>query len=254
MEIIRPIYKPLGLTPLEAISRLKAQSPELMGIPLTYAGRLDPMAEGVVLVLGGEAIARKEEFLNLPKTYEAEILLGFSSDTFDALGIVSDFTAMPDTETRIDEALTKILGKHTYPYPLYSSKPVNGKPLWQWVREGKIKGLKIPTTVMDVYSAKLLQTKEYDWLEIYAYIDSAISKVVGDFRQPEILSRWADVNQQMKVNQTVITLKIQFIVGSGTYIRTLAHSIGTLIRGKAILLKLNRTRVGTYLASPAQPC
>lgn len=248
MEIIRPIYKPVGLTPLDAINALKANSPEFAGVPLTYAGRLDPMADGVVLVLGGDAIERKDEFLNLPKTYEAEILLGISSDTFDALGLVSDYQPISAQETEITEALHQILGKHTYPYPLYSSKPVDGKPLWQWVREGKIKGLKIPTTVMDVYSARLEKVVTQQWQEVFEYLNQTIVKVRGDFRQPEILSRWNEINSQLEPSQELTVLKINFIVGSGTYIRTLAHTIGQLLGGRAILLKLRRTAVGPYLA------
>lgn len=252
MEIIQPIYKPLGLTPLEAINRLKTDSPELAGLPMTYAGRLDPMAEGVILVLGGEAIQRKADFLSLPKTYEAEILLGFSSDTFDALGISSNYRAPHLVEDQIPELLQRLLGPHTYPYPLYSSKPVQGKPLWQWVREGRVKGLKVPTTIMDVYSASLVQAQTLPWQEIYRYLTAAIPKVHGDFRQPEILERWAEINDTVTPQEPMTLLKIDFIVASGTYIRTLANAIGQLLGSGALLLKLRRTQIGPYLAKPPQ--
>ena len=50
MSIIN-LYKPAGWTPLAAMEALRAVTPALAGEPMVYAGRLDPMAEGVLLVL-----------------------------------------------------------------------------------------------------------------------------------------------------------------------------------------------------------
>lgn len=83
------VYKPVGLTPSQTISELKKAKPELLNTPLTYAGRLDPMAEGLLLLLDSSIIKNKDEFLQLDKVYEAEVLLGVSTDSFDLLGIPS---------------------------------------------------------------------------------------------------------------------------------------------------------------------
>src|SRR5260221_10407124 len=84
------INKKIGETPSEAILRFKIENPDYDTVAMTYAGRLDPMAEGLLLVLCGEEIDKKEKYLNLSKTYEFEVLWGFSSDTLDILGLVSD--------------------------------------------------------------------------------------------------------------------------------------------------------------------
>ncbi len=83
-----PVYKKLGATPLEALEALRVDRPDLAHELMTYAGRLDPMAEGVLLVLTGEDRYRAKEFQQLDKTYRATFLLGFSSDTGDVLGMV----------------------------------------------------------------------------------------------------------------------------------------------------------------------
>jgi tRNA pseudouridine55 synthase len=83
------INKPAGMTPLEALESLRASRPELAGAPMTYAGRLDPLACGVLVVLTGEDVHSKEQFLGLDKQYEAEILFGFETDSYDILGIPS---------------------------------------------------------------------------------------------------------------------------------------------------------------------
>mgnify|MGYP000153282325 CR=1 FL=1 len=87
MKNILNIYKPVGLSPLDIINILKDKSPEYQDVPITYAGRLDPMAEGVLLLLAGDEVHKNEEYQKLDKEYEAEILIGFNTDTYDVLGI-----------------------------------------------------------------------------------------------------------------------------------------------------------------------
>jgi len=55
---------------------------------MTYAGRLDPLAEGLLLVLTGEECKNKEKYLGLDKEYEVDVLFGFATDTYDILGKV----------------------------------------------------------------------------------------------------------------------------------------------------------------------
>ena len=64
------IWKPVGLTPLEAIETLKEKEASLKEAKMTYAGRLDPLASGVLILLAGEDRFNKEDYLKLPKTYE----------------------------------------------------------------------------------------------------------------------------------------------------------------------------------------
>jgi len=56
--------------------------------PLTYAGRLDPMAEGVLIILVGDECKKKQKYLGLDKEYEIEVLFGLETDTQDILGVI----------------------------------------------------------------------------------------------------------------------------------------------------------------------
>ena len=80
------LYKKIGETPLECLNRFKVENSEYESLPMTYAGRLDPMAEGLLLVLVGEECKKKEDYLYLSKEYEIEVLFGFETDTADVLG------------------------------------------------------------------------------------------------------------------------------------------------------------------------
>src|SRR3989344_725904 len=87
MKLVLNIYKKAGETPLEVINCLKLRCPEYKSVKITYAGRLDPLAKGAIILLAGNAIHKKENYLKLDKEYEAEILLGFETDTYDVLGL-----------------------------------------------------------------------------------------------------------------------------------------------------------------------
>ena len=55
-----------------------------------YAGRLDPMAEGVLLILVDEENKKIGQYMGFDKEYTAEFVLGFSSDSNDVLGIAEN--------------------------------------------------------------------------------------------------------------------------------------------------------------------
>ena len=89
-QAVLKLEKKPGETPLECIRRFQAENPEYEGEKMTYAGRLDPLATGVLLVLTGEECKQKEKYLGLDKEYELIILFGFGTDSMDLLGMVEE--------------------------------------------------------------------------------------------------------------------------------------------------------------------
>src|SRR3989344_2297636 len=85
--MIFELYKKEGQTPLEAMEEFRKENLEYKDQKMTYAGRLDPMAEGVLLILTGDDCKEKQKYLGLNKEYEFEILWGFQTDTYDILGL-----------------------------------------------------------------------------------------------------------------------------------------------------------------------
>lgn len=88
MQKVIVLNKKEGETPLQALESFRIKHKEYKDIKMTYAGRLDPMASGVLVVLAGEETKNKEKYLNLDKEYDFEILFGFATDTYDILGKV----------------------------------------------------------------------------------------------------------------------------------------------------------------------
>ena len=56
MKQVYNVFKPQGLTPLEALERLREKLKLPKELKITYAGRLDPMAEGVLILLAGSKV------------------------------------------------------------------------------------------------------------------------------------------------------------------------------------------------------
>lgn len=245
------VYKPIGISPLDAINLLKEKYPELKSNKMTYAGRLDPMAEGALLILAGNAVYEKEKYLKFDKEYEGEILFGFETDTYDVLGLPKK-DQFPPTPSRqhLDGVLKKFEGDTYLPLPPFSSYKIKGKPLFQWAREKKIGEIEIPTRKTKINSAKILGVDKISGEKLLKIIEQKINLVKGDFRQKEILNQWQEkilpYLSSSRNKEGFSAVKIKIKCSSGTYIRSIAHCIGKELKTGAILLSLVRTKIGKF--------
>ena len=244
-EILQ-LNKNLGETPLECLKRFKADNPQYEETKMTYLGRLDPMAEGLLLVLAGNT-REKERYLAFDKTYEFEVLWQFSSDTYDILGIVNGPDKFPQKlEEKMDKLLAKIMGKKTQEYPAYSSRTVSGKSLFMWARENKIEEIDIPQRNIKIFSTGHIHTRAITGKEIWEEVSRKVALVSGDFRQDKILTAWQNT-LITKPNEVFLISKFRADVSSGTYIRGLAHEMGKILNSAGLAYGIKRTRVGEYL-------
>ncbi len=251
------LYKPIGATPLSVIKEFKKKKPEYEDVKMAYAGRLDPMAHGVLLILVGEECKNREKYQNLEKKYEFEVLFGVKTDTFDILGMVSsheqrspdDTTGIFDTLPCSKEDLLRILKKYNgeieQEYPPYSSKAVDGKKLFQWSREGKIGEIKIPKKKVLIKKLELVGERELSTKELQKDICNRINLVEGDFRQEEIKESWQTFFKSTE--RSILKIwKFKTVVSSGAYVRSLADEFGKELGCEAIAFNILRTRVGSY--------
>ncbi len=88
-EKVLLLNKPLGMTPLELIQGFKKRFPKYEKLKIGYAGRLDPMARGLMVCLVGDESKKQKETELKTKDYVFEALFGVSTDTYDVLGLVS---------------------------------------------------------------------------------------------------------------------------------------------------------------------
>jgi tRNA pseudouridine55 synthase len=236
------LHKLVGQTPLEALEQYRAAHPELAGMPMTYAGRLDPMASGLLLVLAGDDCKQKDTLNALPKTYQAQILFGVGSDSFDVLGIPTISDAPLPSQAQIDEAISALVGTHQLQPPIYSSIPYQGKPLFTWAQTGRLTQAEVPTRPMTITEATFESCELTTMGALLNEIESRIELVQGDFRQQAILQAWRAIPSSTPVAIAHTT----FSVTSGTYIRSIAQHLGETLQTRALLFSLHRSSIGPF--------
>ncbi len=239
------VYKKLGETPLERAQRFQLDHPEFQNSKITYAGRLDPMAEGLLILLTNEAVNAKENFLNLSKTYEVEVLWGLSTDTQDLLGKITNNKLQIPSEVDVRKYIAESAGKFEQKYPAYSSKTVNGKQLFMWAREGKIDEVTIPSHEVEIMSASFLERKNIPKENLIKEIERRVGLVTGDFRQKEILDKWRDVLNELNVDVFMVD-KISFEVSGGFYVRQFVADMFMFFNSCATTFHILRTKVGEF--------
>lgn len=221
MENVLKLYKNVGETPLECLERFRVENSEYKDVPMTYAGRLDPMAEGVLIVLAGEECKKKDEYLGLDKEYIFEVLFGIQSDTYDILGI-------PKNVEEKDFDIKSFVGKRIQEYPAYSSRT------FQMAREGM--EFEPMTKEVEIYRLEKLEEREISARKFLAEISRKIDLVKGDFRQEEIKTVWQNLLENSSEKFDIVKMKIS--CSSGTYVRSIANEMGGLA------YSIKRTRVG----------
>ena len=242
------IYKPIGKTPLDIIKNLKKKK-EYQDTKMSYAGRLDPMAHGVQIILTDELCRQPQTYLNLDKTYEFSICFGIETDTHDILGKITDVeldnNIYSDNRLIISDILDKFVGKIIQEYPLYSSKRVSGKPLWNYAKNNL--PVDIPIHEIQIHT---LQYIDVISLDFHQYLQEIIDKIRildenYDFRQKEIIEGWSQLINTNK-NQKISLLKLKAEVSSGTYIRILVRDICDYLGIIGMTSEIHRTKIGIY--------
>lgn len=235
------LYKNRSETPLEAIMRLRKEKPELESETLSYAGRLDPMAEGILPILvGSEENKNRADYLKKDKEYRVEFLLGCSTDTGDVLGIITDTKFDTKKETEIRDTIESLKQITVQTYPWYSSKTVNGIPLFEYARN-KDFSIERPTREVSIYSVSDVVIKSAGSREVFDGITRDIRLVQGDFRQIESLRSWYDAFREVPEELQIIECTIK--VSSGTYIRGLVENISKSLKIPSLVHKLIRTKI-----------
>lgn len=238
------IHKPIGKTPLQAIKALQRKRPQLQKVKLGYAGRLDPMAQGLLLVLEGEENKKKHLYENLTKTYEVDILFGIATDTYDVMGKITAQKPPAIHKERVEKTLKEYEGTFAQAYPPYSSKAVNGKPLFKWARENRLHEIPIPTKDVTIFSITLQQWRTCSSQELKGRV-AIVKSVEGVFRQEDIIKEW---EKYFAIYPDVVypLLTVTVTASSGTYMRLLAHALGEKVGIPALAFGIKRTAIGEF--------
>lgn len=203
-EGILPIYKERGITSHDVVFRARRI---LQMKKIGHSGTLDPEVDGVLLLLLGGATKVSDYAIDLGKSYRAEVCLGIKTTTEDLTGEVVEECKVTDISLdKIKEILKSMNGEIEQKPPIYSAIKVNGRKLYEYARRGQF-DIEIPTRKVNIYNISFIENSEY-------YKDDKFYFSI-------------DIN-----------------CGKGTYVRTIATSIGEKLNLPSTMSKLTRTRSG----------
>ncbi len=197
------VDKPKGITSFDVIRRLRKKlNIKKMG----HAGTLDPLATGLLLIGMGVGTKKLKDLIGLPKTYEAEILIGKSTTTGDMEGEIVESKEVENLKSEeVEKVLEGMVGILSLPVPIYSAIKKNGKPLYKYARKGE--DVEVPIKKMEIRAIKLLD---------------------------------------VLCTEVECVLFVRMDVGSGTYVRSVAEEIGRRLGYPATVKELCRTTIGKF--------
>ncbi|MFA6017760.1 MAG: tRNA pseudouridine(55) synthase TruB [Patescibacteria group bacterium] len=212
------INKPAGITSHDVVDRVRRITNERT---VGHAGTLDPFATGLLIIgVGRESTKHLSLFLNMGKTYNATILIGKDSTTFDPEGEITDVSIVDGESMAVDSksieaAMKSLTGNLEQIPPMHSAIKIGGKKLYELAR----KGIEIDRPARSV-----------------------------------IVSRFDLVEEEStRKEPRTLPFELHAVIdcSSGTYIRALARDLGAVLGTKAYLTALERSAIGPYSLSEA---
>jgi tRNA pseudouridine55 synthase len=152
------VDKPKGITSHDVVNQVRRITGERR---VGHGGTLDPNATGLLVIgVGRESTKLLGEVTkNMPKEYEAEIILGEERSTDDSEGEITKIGHAPKkiVEKDIEELLLTFVGEQEQMPPIFSAIKKMGQKAYELARKGKI--VDLDPRFITVYEAELLHFK-----------------------------------------------------------------------------------------------
>lgn len=234
---VKKLNKPVGKTPFQLISKLSKKTNK----KYFHTGTLDVMATGLIIAVDTRLRFLETYFKKFSKTYQFEVICGFSTDTHDLLGLITDISKQ--------SCKNLILPKEYFIQapPKVSYKNLNTK----LKLNNFLKGLplkELPNKSVKIYSFNLLGMRKISKEELFSKLEKDFKKIEGEFRQNEILKEYR-LNKNKLPKQFKI-IKYTIKVSSGFYIRAFVRDLSKINKIPLTTYSIKRTKVGFYRLPP----
>ncbi len=226
------VDKPGGPTSHDVVAAVRRATGWLK---VGHTGTLDPMATGVLPLVVGRA-TRLAPFLSAAdKVYEAEVRLGWATDTYDAEGMPIDVS----------------YGRPQGAAPTDQAGPPSRQPRWGALGADPRVGPQDLDAILDRFRGSYLQAapafsaKKIDGVRGYTLARKGAAAVTKQCR--------VTVHELTCLGRTDDCIWLRIRCSAGFYVRTLAHELGIALGGGAHLSALRRTRSGDFDAVDTVP-
>ena len=151
MNGIINVYKPKDCTSQHVVSVVRKF---LHTKSVGHMGTLDPLADGVLPVAIGKSTRLFDYLLDKNKEYVATVAFGFSTDSYDLEGEITQRSDILPSDAELEAACKKLTGDIMQIPPIYSAKCVNGKRSYELARKGV--AVELPPKKVTVKSIRVL--------------------------------------------------------------------------------------------------
>ena len=201
------LNKVKGISSFKAINQIKWN---IGASKIGHAGTLDPMAEGLMVVMVNSATKFSDDLMKKDKEYYVEMELGYETDTYDAEGKKTKIYdgIIEYDEQNVRDVINSFIGIQDQIPPMYSALKVNGKKMYEMAREG-IEIERKPRRV-EIYSIRDITIKG-QMITFYVEVSSGtyIRSLVRDIG--EELSFWATMTKLIRTRIDKHSLETAFL-------------------------------------------
>ena len=201
------LNKVKGISSFKAINQIKWN---IGASKIGHAGTLDPMAEGLMVVMVNSATKFSEDLMKKDKEYYVEMELGYETDTYDAEGKKTKIYdgIIEYDEQNVRDVINSFVGIQDQIPPMYSALKVNGRKMYEMAREG-IEIERKPRRV-EIYSIRDITIKGKR-ITFYVEVSSGtyIRSLVRDIG--EKLSFWATMTKLIRTKIDKYSLENAFL-------------------------------------------
>lgn len=159
------VNKKRDMTSFDVVSKIS----KLFGIKKAgHTGTLDPLAEGLMVILLGKSTRLSLDITSKYKEYIAGVYLGYETDTYDITGKTTKVKEVPKN-IDIEKTLSTYNKTYMQEVPIYSAVKVNGKKLYEYARQNlevslpkkevTIKDIKLLTEEKNMFTFKATVSK-----------------------------------------------------------------------------------------------
>lgn len=253
--MILNLWKPYGITSSQFVIDLKKIGNYNS---ICFAGRLDPLAQGVMLILTDEDVKSVSTFLNSDKIYSFKLVLGISTISHDPMSDIKEIKDMSYYLTMYNKnELENYLRKFTSSYvkqefPLVSSKTIlhNGirKPLWWFYKNGiKRDEIILPVKDIKIYNYEVNDVKYLNCIDAFNTFMERIKLIENEKVKSDMnTEKWLDMYKE-KINEEnsgkFIQVELKMKVSSGFYIRKFCEDFGEYLGIPALAFDITREEV-----------
>ena len=226
-------YKEAGITINQFINnvRLKINKDKI-----AYAGRLDPMARGMVPILINDECKNMNMYTSRDKIYHVKVIVGIQTDSDDTLGIIQNINHDYDIH-RIVETYSNIFNTNNViinqRFHYFSTKEINKRR----------RSVNIPSYhTVTLYNSSILSVgtlNKDEWVEEINRLISSIDNT-KEFRQKEIIDQWNSIEYTDKIQY----IELELNVSSGFFVRQYIRDLSNHINIPLMCYDIHRVSCG----------